>query len=198
MKNTILTIAAVTAITGAANAQTFDYASVTNATNGTIGGWNVTATGFDSASTTTFFNDPLSHSPVIASTNAWFDSSPQTAGSFSIAGGPGVITDFRIHIGQSVAHTQFDKPFTIIREDENGPDTNGATGFWDPINAGDNDSNATLSFGAVTSVSWTLPTIVPQDGALYQIGITTSPVPEPSSTALLGLGALGLLARRKR
>ena len=29
-------------------------------------------------------------------------------------------------------------------------------------------------------------------------GISIAPVPEPSSTALLGLGALGLLARRKR
>lgn len=50
------------------------------------------------------------------------------------------------------------------------------------------------SISGVTNVSYKSSRNLGSDGFNFAV----SPVPEPSSTALLGFGALGLLARRKR
>lgn len=59
-------------------------------------------------------------------------------------------------------------------------------------------------YGAVSNVDWVLPadgatlTFTNLTGSPQQANFTIQPIPEPSSIALLGLGAFGLLMRRRR
>tara|TARA_B110000881_G_scaffold219522_1_gene241645 strand:- start:1064 stop:1654 length:591 start_codon:yes stop_codon:yes gene_type:complete len=59
-------------------------------------------------------------------------------------------------------------------------------------------------YGAVSNVDWVLPadgatlTFTNITGSPQQANFTIQPIPEPSSIALLGLGAFGLLMRRRR
>ncbi|MEZ7968683.1 MAG: PEP-CTERM sorting domain-containing protein [Rubritalea sp.] len=59
-------------------------------------------------------------------------------------------------------------------------------------------------YGAVSNVDWILPadggtlTFTNITGSPQQANFTIQPIPEPSSIALLGLGAFGLLMRRRR
>ncbi len=57
--------------------------------------------------------------------------------------------------------------------------------------------HAVLRFDPASSVSWTGLTSVSQDGIQYAVSLA-APIPEPSSAALLGLGGLALILRRRK
>ncbi len=59
---------------------------------------------------------------------------------------------------------------------------------------------STLKWTGITSLTFNaqLENTSPQDFSIRNLSLSPASVPEPSSTALLGLGALGFIARRKR
>jgi hypothetical protein len=86
---------------------------------------------------------------------------------------------------------------------ENAAAGNNVAFVWFPGLVGSTLSTADV-YGAVSNVDWVLPadgatlTFTNLTGSPQQANFTIQPIPEPSSIALLGLGAFGLLMRRRR
>jgi hypothetical protein len=98
--------------------------------------------------------------------------------------------------GGSSAQFNFDKSFTILSQgpDQWGGSNTSLTQSGDDL-VGTEGSGSILFAGSTQTLTWTLPT------AENWYGFTVAApaaVPEPSSIAILGVGALGLLIRRKR
>jgi hypothetical protein len=86
---------------------------------------------------------------------------------------------------------------------ENAAAGNNVAFVWFPGLVGSTLSTVDV-YGAVSNVDWVLPadgatlTFTNLTGSPQQANFTIQPIPEPSSIALLGLGAFGLLMRRRR
>ncbi|MFT6794281.1 MAG: hypothetical protein ACJAR1_002288 [Rubritalea sp.] len=86
---------------------------------------------------------------------------------------------------------------------DNAAAGNNVAFLWFPGLVGSTLSTVDV-YGAVSNVDWVLPadgatlTFTNLTGSPQQANFTIQPIPEPSSIALLGLGAFGLLMRRRR
>jgi hypothetical protein len=99
--------------------------------------------------------------------------------------------------GAEVSSYQFNQSFIILSQ-------NNAGGVAQPFSVTGNtlsgqEASGTIQFtGTFTSLSWTVP--APEYYSGWNIGVTSASVPEPSTYALFGIGAIGMLMvmRRKK
>ncbi len=187
MKNTIITLASITTLSLTSYSQTYtDFSTATagptSVTGGNLFGLNVDLNGSSGGNALI-----LSPTAVALQSNA---SSPGLAHSVSISG---LVNDIYIQIDNLYDNTlTFANSFSVVSSSKVSISGNSISGTLD------NDGAAVLLFsGAQSSQSWTSTMPFSGDYVSYRIG-STSVVPEPSSTALLGLGGLALLLRRKK
>ena len=200
MKKTIITLAAATLALSSVNAQTF----------ADLSGFDATL--INSASGQDFAL--LSGSVNIRRTSGTGNTLQQVAGINSLRSvfGTGATTFDLTFTGLS-GHDIFVTDFEGLGPAESGSfSTDGegfvleslGNGFYDSITGVGTDtvsfqgnvSNGNgLEFSSrnATLITWTVP-----DGSNNGFRVGASPVPEPSSALLLGLGALGFFSRRKR
>ena len=213
MKKTLITLTSVVALTGAANAQTTSLITWDTISQPTSG--NYVATGSiagDSGIYTASFN-AYSNGATISGTNISGTMgpngiggtvTPQNPSSWTVSyAGPNTVVfnaiDGKLFSWDGYTHEINNLNSTVT----------GATGDWSALAGGAEGANAGINVGyedgqiQFNDVS-TLTFDVIAGGAfssgILEMGIqaTTTSVPEPSSTALLGLGALGLIMRRKK
>ena len=199
MKNTILTLTSVMALTGAANSQTVTNGSfeangttTTSGVNANNWSWSGGAIGFD------LVNKSHTGSPSGVTGDMYLEAYDSTSlGTLSQA-----VSGFVIGEAYTLS---FDWGNRIQGADAYDFSVGIGGQVFSQTGSGlVNMTNESLSFtaGATTetiSISFNDPGVYSNTiGALDNFVITPLTVPEPSSTALLGLGALGLLIRRKR
>jgi len=186
MKETIITVTFVVALSTVVNAQTFTPTSIIQNSNFNLGsfpdagdGSLLTADGFIPAGGTNFTNWNVAGSGVGYGD---FTSGNQNA-------------YFGVDIGSNVGNGSINQSFSLLNtSNANGTGSRSTLDF--DITPNGADSTYTLSIEATApadtssfrEVAW-LRGVQLTQGAL---------VPEPSSTTLLGLGALGFIVRRKR
>ncbi len=226
MKNTILTISSVVVIAGAANAQT--YANVNFAVSGSnlVGslpdGTTVTISSSDgSAPVLTPYwetQDVAAYTGKYGVTTHLVDGDPNlnTTQDFTVSFSSSTSLDTilifhdvdRHTLGESAEITSGTATFieqfgvTVVGGVDSPAIVSGlqVTPSTSPF---DSDGNATVF--SLSGTTWDINLVRtnpfannPTTGLGFTIAYEVTPVPEPSSTALLGLGALGLLVRRKR
>ena len=210
MKNPIPTLAAFAMFAGSVHSQTFNYADVTptgsttgsKVVEGTLGGVGVTFSGIDSGDfqqignlSGTLFTDSFdSWTPTLDGTEDIF--LDRGDGALSISFTESVLNPI-IYFGNlgngDGGSLTFDEPFNLVS-------STGVTLSGQTITSFDNSANGVVQFsGLFDTLSFSKlrpPPSANPDQVFFQVGFDA--VPEPSSSLLLGLGALGGLARRKR
>ena len=212
MKNAIPALATLATFAGSVHSQTFSYADVTpsggttgsTVVAGTLGGVGVSFNGIDSGDFQEIGN--LSAVLFTPSFDSWTPTVDGTEDIF-LDRGDGALN---ISFAQSVLNPiiyfgnlgnsdggslTFDEPFNLVS-------STGVTLSNQTITSFDNSANGVVQFsGLFDSLSFSKlrpATSMNPDQVFFQVGFDPAPVPEPSSSVLLGLGALGSLARRKR
>ncbi len=233
MKNTIITLASVAALTGAANAQTwFDFSGAVTSQIQSASGQdfslmgatvNVKHTGggipiegidsgFDGFGVYVPVGDPqtdLRHgysgnrggSPGDATYTLTFSNLPADLAKITLL-------DNQVTApGETMTYVTDGTAWVTESDGTSGP----GAGTVAYVTSGEGTTSLSLTGGprpglsmgyamsttGASVITWSLSEANTQGGAgVLKVGFTT--VPEPSSTALLGLGALGLLVRRKR
>ncbi len=190
MKNTIITLATVSVLAVSANAQVLngDFEANTGSPTSWITGGGAV-------------NDPLvyAHNGVVPASGGVGNA--LDLGPSGSATGNGGYAEQTI----SVAAGSYVLSFDYIGELSNAGvtfdvDLTGVSTFSDSITTASRYSTYTTLVNVASSGNLTLRFTETAKSGINAVidNVSFTAVPEPSSTALLGLGALGLLARRKR
>ena len=211
MKNTIITIASVAALAGAAHAQVlnFNTLGVDIALASSISGQDINDIGSILGSSFSYLDG--------VDLNVNFASNGAIVSEYSIdTSGTGVIINgvLTLTFSEDVAFSQRANQFYNIGESNNylgvGSFTTAPAGAGLTITANSVTNNSSGNITGDNSTVWDSGDAGARVFSFSHSGANFGnlsgafgtreaiAVPEPSSTALLGLGALGLLARRKR
>ncbi len=205
MKYTLITLAALSGSAFAQSLEYFDFGSTT----GSLG--STTATGTTASGITATFTGPVNpnYGNPVAHNLKLTDGTPDLVSTFPNAGDQDNSLSFSQTVGTlrlvvtDVDQTDFtfSSPFTLISSTDDLTQSgtqlldadvalgDGATGFT--------RGNAVLEFHNIDSLTWTSDYhFITHDGLNYSFA--ASPVPEPSGAALLGLGGLALILRRRK
>ena len=203
-----LAVAASSAIAAPYNYTVWTASSSSSAT-GTVGGAGVTFTGpldgilsntqnpYYAAYPGDYTSSTVSNAPAVSDNFIQLQGGNQNTYSLTFTKPVNNLVISVLSLGAGgPAEFDFNKSFSILSQ---GPDQWGGSNTSLSIVGnnlvGSEGSGSILFSGSTTTLSWTLPTLE------YWYGFTAAtPVatPEPSSIAIFGVGALGLLIRRKR
>ncbi len=201
------TIIALAALSGSAFAQSLEYFDFGSAT-GSLG--SDTATGTTASGVTVTFTgtvDPAYSAPI-AHNLYLIDGTPDGIGAYPHAGSGGngnslslsqTVETLRIEISSADQTSfTFSSPFTLVSSTADL--TQSGTQLVDADASTPNSwfrGSAVLEFNNISSLTWTSD--YPFAGVdQVNYSFAAAPVPEPSGTALLGLGGLALILRRRK